>query len=50
MSIALNAEKMKGYIGNLPFDLTGKQKIVLFQILRDMEKTHAMSRLLQGDV
>lgn len=50
VSIPMQAERMKEYIGELPFELTGKQKIVLFQILRDMEKTHAMSRLLQGDV
>lgn len=41
---------MKGLIDALPFSLTNKQKIVLFQILKDMEKPHAMSRMLQGDV
>lgn len=45
--IPLNAERMKGLISNLPFELTGKQKIVLFQILRDMERPHSMARLLQ---
>ncbi len=48
--IMLNAERMKGLISNLPYELTGKQKIVLFQILRDMEHAHSMARLLQWDV
>lgn len=30
--------------------MTGKQKISLFQVLKDMEKPHSMTRLLQGDV
>ena len=41
---------MKELIAELPYELTGKQKIVLFQILRDMEIPHSMARLLQGDV
>ena len=41
---------MKSLIADLPFPLTNKQKIVLFQILKDMEQPHAMARLLQGDV
>ena len=49
MSITLNAEKMKEYIGNLPFDLTGKQKSYFFKCFVTW-KTHVMSRLLQGDV
>jgi ATP-dependent DNA helicase RecG len=50
LKIPLNAERMKGLIAELPYELTGKQKIVLFQILRDMERPHSMTRLLQGDV
>ena len=41
---------MKELIESLPFSLTDKQKIVLFQILKDMEQPHAMARMLQGDV
>ena len=41
---------MKSLIRDLPFTLTDKQKIVLFQILKDMEQPYAMARLLQGDV
>lgn len=46
----LDSDLMRELIGGLPFALTDKQKIVLFQILKDMEKPHAMMRLLQGDV
>ncbi len=46
----LDIELVKSIIADLPFLLTNKQKIVLFQILKDMEHPHAMARLLQGDV
>jgi ATP-dependent DNA helicase RecG len=49
-SVPLNAERVKEILGKLPFEMTGKQKISLFQILKDMEKPHSMTRLLQGDV
>jgi len=45
--IPLDAEFIKEIIATLPFPLTNKQKIVLFQILKDMEQPHAMARLLQ---
>lgn len=50
ISIPFNAELVKEIISKLPFELTGHQKISLFQVLKDMEKTHAMQRLLQWDV
>jgi len=50
VSIKLNAELIKKIISKLPFELTDKQKIVLFQILKDMEKEHSMTRLLEWDV
>ncbi len=49
-AIPLDIELVKSIIADLPFPLTNKQKIVLFQILKDMEHPHAMARLLQGDV
>jgi ATP-dependent DNA helicase RecG len=48
--ISLDSEFIKEIIATLPFPLTNKQKIVLFQILKDMEEPHAMARLLQWDV
>ncbi|MDP2104218.1 MAG: DEAD/DEAH box helicase, partial [Candidatus Gracilibacteria bacterium] len=50
IAIPLDPELVKEIIARLPYQLTGGQKIVLFQILKDMERTHAMQRLLQGDV
>ncbi len=49
-AIPLDSELMKELIASLPFPLTSKQKIVLFQILKDMERPHAMARMLQWDV
>jgi ATP-dependent DNA helicase RecG len=34
----------------LPFKLTGDQKSVIHDIVKDMERPHPMNRLLQGDV
>ncbi len=48
--IPLDIDLMKSLIADLPFALTNKQKIVLFQILKDMEQPYAMARLLQWDV
>lgn len=50
IAIPLNPETVKDIIVRLPFPLTNGQKVVLFQILKDMERSHAMQRLLQGDV
>lgn len=50
VSIPMNPETVKYIISKLPFPLTNGQKVVLFQILRDMERSFAMQRLLQGDV
>lgn len=50
ISIPLNSDLVKEVISKLPFELTNHQKISLFQILKDMEKTHSMQRLLQWDV
>lgn len=50
IALPLDAELIKNILAKLPFDLTGHQKISLFQILKDMEKNHAMQRLLEWDV
>ncbi len=50
LALKMNVDLIKDIISNLPFDLTDHQKIVLFQILKDMEKTHSMQRLLEWDV
>lgn len=50
LPIKMNVEQVKEILSYLPFELTDHQKIVLFQILKDMEKPHSMQRLLEWDV
>lgn len=47
LSMKLNPDTIKELLGQLPFTLTDQQKIVLFQVLKDMESQHAMQRLLE---
>ena len=41
---------LKPFVKSLPFHLTGAQKRVIAEILRDMASPYPMNRLLQGDV
>jgi ATP-dependent DNA helicase RecG len=50
IQISMNADFVKEILTKLPFWLTDHQKIVLFQALKDMEKSHWMQRLLEWDV
>jgi len=49
-SIPMDIEFIKTFFEILPFKLTQAQKVVLYEVLRDMEKKYPMSRLLEGDV
>ena len=48
--ILYDVEKLKAFTQSLPFELTGAQKRVANEIIRDMRAKSNMLRLLQGDV
>ncbi len=50
LALKMNTELIKELLSFFPFEFTNHQKIVLFQILKDMEKPHCMQRLLEWDV
>lgn len=41
---------VRDFVTQLPFKLTGAQRIAAWDILQDFERQHPMNRLLQGDV
>ncbi|MGL4345768.1 MAG: ATP-dependent DNA helicase RecG [Cellulosilyticaceae bacterium] len=43
-------EDFKTFVSSLPYELTGAQKRVLNEIIKDMKSPHAANRLVQGDV
>ena len=48
--ININQEILQCFLQSLPFKLTAAQQKVLTEILDDLQKAQAMSRLLQGEV
>lgn len=48
--VDVSKEVVSEYLQGLPFELTGAQKRSLAEIMSDMSKGQAMSRLLEGDV
>jgi ATP-dependent DNA helicase RecG len=50
ISVPFREEKVREFVAKLPFRLTDDQRKAAWQILKDMEKTEPMHRLLDGDV
>lgn len=48
--IPFNQSVVKAFVKQLPFKLTGAQRLAAWEILQDFEKKTPMNRLLQGDV
>lgn len=48
--VEFEQERVKEFVGKLPYKLTGAQRRAAWEIIQDMERTTPMNRLLQGDV
>ena len=46
----INKDELDKFIKNIPFQLTNDQKKAIDEIITDLEASHRMNRLLQGDV
>lgn len=48
--IPFEQETVRGFVAQLPFELTGAQRRAAWDILQDFERHTPMNRMLQGDV
>lgn len=50
LAIPFNEELAKGFVAHLPFELTNAQRMAVWRIYLDMQRSHPMNRLVEGDV
>jgi ATP-dependent DNA helicase RecG len=50
VAIPFKEELARKFVNQLPFQLTGAQRKVVWQIYQDMQKNQPMNRLIEGDV
>ena len=49
-ALPADGPRLRRFLGDMPFRLTGAQRRVMAELLRDLAQPHPMQRLLQGDV
>ena len=50
LSIPFDEKLAKQFVSHLPFTLTDAQRKVVWHVYQDIQKTHPMNRLVEGDV
>lgn len=49
-SIPIDEAFLKSFVESLPFALTNAQRKAIWEVVQDLQKSHPMNRLLEGDV